>query len=430
MELIIIHHHLNPGGVTRVIESQIIALKNKLPHLTINVLVGNIPDGYQLPVKNVKINEIPELNYLDKNQTKPNQLVYLYESLMAKLKPYIGKNTIIHAHNPNLGKNPVLTYTLYRLCAEGINIFNHAHDFAEDRPDNWQFLEKIFSELTSLHIDNIMYPEMDNYKLGVLNSFDFRRLQQKGIAINRLFWIPNPVSLEINTNQIQKVNIREKITRELEIDPAKPIITYPVRVIQRKNIGEYILLSALFGDKANWLVTQPPKNPQEVIQYKEWKTFCRQHQIPVKFEVGLQVNFEELIIASDICFTTSIREGFGMVYLEPWLFNTPVMGRNIPYITEDLKNKAIEFPVLYDYIQVENKDFSDMDNNKQQDIIHDVIHNSTLKDDIITHNKHLISIFETVDPTIVERNKTIIQSEFSLNKYAGLLYEIYEGFVG
>ena len=46
----------------------------------------------------------------------------------------------------------MLSYLFYLLAKEGYKIFNHAHDFAEDRPTNIQFLKDIIEfkfELTS-----------------------------------------------------------------------------------------------------------------------------------------------------------------------------------------------------------------------------------------------------------------------------------------
>ena len=62
-----------------------------------------------------------------------------------------------------------------------------------------------------------------------------------------------------------------------------------------------------------------------------------------------------------------------MVYMEPWLLGTPVGGRNLGFITSDLKNSGMVFPLLYDQIKVEAnneiKDFGSLDMEDQMDFI-------------------------------------------------------------
>ena len=138
-------------------------------------------------------------------------------------------------------------------------------------------------------------------------------------------------------NIYDKTKAKTEICDQLNLEQNKLLITYPVRVIQRKNIGEFILLAALFNENANFVVTQPPQNPVEIERYKKWVDFCKKEKINVTFEAGTKVDFEKLLIASDFCITTSYNEGFGMVYLEPWLLNTPVVGRDIDFISKDFR---------------------------------------------------------------------------------------------
>ena len=47
--------------------------------------------------------------------------------------------------------------------------------------------------------------------------------------------------------------------------------------------------------------------------------------------------------------TTSIAEGFGLAFLEPWISGSSVVGRNLPDITEDF---SVELDHLYDRFDV------------------------------------------------------------------------------
>jgi len=45
--------------------------------------------------------------------------------------------------------------------------------------------------------------------------------------------------------------------------------------------------------------------------------FCLQENIPISWEAGTKVEFEELITISDFCITTSVREGSEWFTLSP-----------------------------------------------------------------------------------------------------------------
>ena len=55
---------------------------------------------------------------------------------------------------------------------------------------------------------------------------------------------------------------------------------------------------------------------------------------------------------SDFIVTTSIAEGFGLAFLEPWIIGKPVMGRDLPDITRDFAANGIEMGNLYQRIDL------------------------------------------------------------------------------
>ncbi len=429
--IVIIHYHLNPGGVTRIIESQIKSLKKYRPSLQIVVAAGYCENPDQIRSLGAELLIDENLNYLDENNTDPDTE---YKSLLGFFNRLFQKEDIIHIHNLNLGKNPLLTLAISEFAQKGYKILNHAHDFAEDRPQNLQFLKHIIENKFGKDLSEVLYPDLPNFFHATLNSFDKRRLIDYGMTEAKVFLLPNPVSFDPGHKQIDGLELKIKLCKQLNLDSGKKLVTYPVRVIRRKNIGEYILLAALLSQEANWLVTQPPKNPVEIIPYDQWKDFCRKEGISLVFEAGLKVDFEELIRASDFCFTTSIKEGFGMVFLEPWLLDTPVVGRDLPHITEDIKKSGIKFPLLYRAIRVpfhdQIVDFSSLAVSDQQTCISNIVRNETFRNLVITKNPFIENLLNFKDKTIMANNKSIINKEYSLLNYAERLEKIYQKFVG
>ena len=428
MNIVIAHSHLNPGGVTRIIESQI----ESLPKNTVKVLVGDCSNPDTITSKGAEIQIIEDLNYLKNRKYSDKEAMVMLHQVHKKIRDQLPAQAILHFHNLNLGKNPIVTYAVYLLAKEGAKIFNHAHDFAEDRPTNYQFLKDILSDIFLQRIEEVLYPQLPNYQYGVLNSFDFERLQKYGIQKERIAWLPNPVTLDTSEDISDKKGAKNEICSTLNISENKLLVTYPVRVIRRKNIGELILLSVLFSDTVNFVVTQPPKNPAEIEWYEKWVKFCDEENIAFTFEAGNKVHFEKLLIASDFCITTSYQEGFGMVYLEPWLLNTPVVGRDINYISHDFLNDGFDFPALYQRINIPgfDNDFKDIEITKQMNIIRDVKNNHIKKDKIFEQNEVLKSLFEKVAPSTIEKNKKIIKSNYSLKGYGIKLQNRYKKLAG
>jgi glycosyltransferase involved in cell wall biosynthesis len=183
-----------------------------------------------------------------------------------------------------------------------------------------------------------------------------------------------------------------------------------------------------------WVVTQPPKNPVEIEPYERWKKFCKEENIPLIFEAGLKVDFEDLLRASDFCFTTSIKEGFGMVYMEPWLINTPVIGRNLKNITNDLEQSGMRFPLLYDTLNIMNKgeltDFGRLEMQDQMHFIRKLDRDNSLEKDLFGYNAFLRNLLNSVDHKLVSQNKKTILLEYSLENYGQRLKALYKELTG
>ena len=328
MHVAIVHHHLRPGGVTRVIENATASLQ-RAGHTCV-VITGE-PCPEQSPLH--EISRIAAgLGYVD-------DAAFSAEVLAARIRSAAGapKPDLWHFHNHSLGKNIRLPDAVEIIAAEE-PVLLQIHDFAEDgRPSNYT----IASQAATL------YPQGPRCHYAVLTQRDQSVLSNAGLTPGRLHLLPNPVS-------VPKIEA-EPIQRE------RPLLFYPTRGIRRKNVGEVVLLATLLSDEGIEVATsRAPDNPQWMDIHRRWETFVRERRIPVRLGVvGDHTHgghgFDAWVATANAMLTTSITEGFGLAFLEPILFGKPLVGRDLPDITADFKTRGLTFPGLYRSLLVPSK---------------------------------------------------------------------------
>ncbi len=353
MKLVIGHYHLNRGGVTRVIQNQLLALDhvldNRGPHDVLILYGGRAQDwppefSDRLRRIRLRLQPLPELDY-DTDGPASNE--HLPSRLMETLRDagFDPGETVVHLHNHSIGKNAALPRAVWDLAQRGYGLLLQIHDFAEDqRPGNFQLLAKNGGAETDWH--GRLYPQATHVHFAVLNGRDRGILQAVGVPDERLHFLPNPVlPLE---DLPDREAARDKLTKLFSLPADARLLVYPVRGIRRKNLGEALLHSLLAPEGTFVGLTLPPLNPIERPRYEAWKAAARRWQPPFRFELGAPggLTFAESLAASDGILTTSVAEGFGMVFLETWLADRELMGRDLPEITEDFTAAGLDLSRL------------------------------------------------------------------------------------
>ncbi|MCB1086594.1 MAG: glycosyltransferase family 4 protein, partial [Verrucomicrobiae bacterium] len=334
MRLAIVHYHLRRGGVTRVIETAISALTRNGFAGEIVVLTGEAPAGNS-PLAHCH-QVVPGLGYWNRldDANAPEPLAsHLIDAASTALG---GPPELWHFHNHSLGKNVATPAVVSHLVSEGARVLLQIHDFPEDgRPENFRRQRDAIDP-----VKIAWYPDAPQVHYAVLNRRDARFLSLTGLPETRLHLLPNAVSPPPEPSE-------EFDAKTLGLKA--PMILYPTRAIRRKNLGELLLLAALDGGRHTFAPTLIPENPEWLAIHDRWQSVAARHRLPVHLGITMDstVPFGDWIAAAESLITTSVAEGFGLAFLEPWLAGKTVVGRDLPDITGDFFDQGVALDRLY-----------------------------------------------------------------------------------
>eukprot|EP00913_Durusdinium_trenchii_P008949 g8415.t1 len=423
---------------------------------------------------------VPELQYDrdDNPSVQPGLLAgRLAEQLEQEGFPVEG--TVLHIHNHTLGKNVSLPGAIDILHLTGYPLLLQIHDFAEDgRPAAYRRLRDSLMSRDPAELSALLYPQGSRVHYAVLNGRDASILARAGFDETRLHRLPNPVGAF--SNLPEHTVARQRLARDFGIADDRRFLLVPVRGIRRKNLGESILWSALFPESVAVGFTLPPLNPIEKVSYDRWKEFATGLQLPCFFEMGTEDSgrsFVENLAAADAILTTSVAEGFGMVFLETWFAGCPLIGRDIPDITADFKAAGLNFdrlrptlriPVddeflkefherfeaecrrsLSKYVKDEALlselpvdgesaiqdgcvDFAKLDSTLQQRVVEQAASDASSRERIVELNPWMseaITATRESDAELISRNARIVRRQYSLEGCGVRLLDLYRSII-
>jgi len=310
MKIAFIHYHLKTGGVTTVIKQQVEALKDDCDIL---VLTGEQAEP-DFPGDTV---HVPGIGY-DRGENKPGDPAKTADLVAdAIFSQWKEGCDILHVHNPCLAKSINFLNILGKLQEKGIKLFAQVHDFAEDgRPLSYNFIDE--------YVPDCHY--------GVINSRDYSILLLSGLKQEGLHRIFNTVT---------------PVVQPEEGGRTEHLVLYPVSAMRRKNIGEAILVSLFFRNRETLAITRSPNSPADIKSFEGWKQFAADNHLDTVFDASSNRDFRELVRSAKFLITTSITEGFGFSFLDPWAARKALWGRKLPDICEDFEKNGIDLGRLY-----------------------------------------------------------------------------------
>lgn len=335
LKVAFVHYHLRPGGVTRVIDNAVRSLA--AADVQAVTLTGEEPAGDWIHPTEV----VSGLGYAAASTGTSAEGASLATDMRAAARRSLGTDPDVwHIHNHSLGKNVAFPRAVRHLAELGHRLLLHLHDFAEDgRPVNYQ---NLLASAPADEFDRTAYPSGDQVHYAALNRRDHDVLKRAGVPETRLHLLSNPVHAAEALNE----------TADPTMGRIEDLTLYPARGIRRKNLGEFVLWSTRAEAGAGYAITLRPANPLEQPQYEAWAGFAGRAGLPVIFSAGERAPFGQWMAKAARLITTSVAEGFGLAFLEPWLAGRPLVGRDLPEITADFTDAGVNLDALYPRLTV------------------------------------------------------------------------------
>jgi glycosyltransferase involved in cell wall biosynthesis len=453
VRIALLHYHLIRGGVTSVIREQ----ARSLAEAGEEVLViagetgheGDADPREALEFGGVPLAIVPGLRYDGRRGEAETEGAAsdgsdrLAADIAAAMERTWGSTAdVLHVHNPLIRRNRHLLDALKILKDRGIRMLLQNHDFAEDfRPD--------------VYIEGGHY--VDDVHYAAVNGRDYSLLRRSGLDADGTHLLANAVVPIAATPGLER-------TRYL----------YPVRGGRRKNLGEALLLSLFIPPGRTVAVMLPPLSAQGEATYRHWRDLAKRLRLPVEFDVGERVSPSDLYGSSVCAVTTSIKEGFGFSFLEPWTAGVPVIGRRLPYLCQDFERAGVRFDGLYESVSIplvylpapllrrklesalssayrafgleappyilktltddlfsrDVFDFGRLDEELQTDILEMLASNDASRADIADANPFLAALSDWEgDPDLIARNRDLILAAYSPAVAVARLRETYRSVI-
>jgi hypothetical protein len=476
-------------GVNTVISRNVRALREINPDLKIT-LFGKLSPDYQDFIK-----PIPGiLEYLNIEEFNPDAALrkrveksiadqqvhdYVWQgtNLAEILDQKLADMDVIVAENLGIGIDPTVTYAFFlytQYCYDARikkKFIYRVHDFVQQRPHFFRNVKKFheyrFGVVPNWH--NVLYSASPNIKYIAINRYDRSRLIEHGIEESNIFYIPNSVDSAMIPPDDRTAELRTKIIRQEKLDSSVRFILYPVRCVRRKNVEEAIFFTSLLNSlsdgnstkkkcfidgKFHLLVSLRPESGDDARYANQLIEFVNKHQLPVSIGFNDLVTLKresdpqnptkierygvgDMIRLADLVITTSVLEGFGFAYIEPWILDRAVIGRSIPFIMPDFQAKGMKLGHLYTVLLIDGQDFKDIGKAKAapdqalQDRLDTILRLSDpdFVDTVIERNETPIrATLRLLDPhkrkKIVGINKKVVQTVYSQSAIGKQIYEV------
>lgn len=414
MKIAFVHYNFGSDGVSRVVLNNVRGIKHKHPKYKVDLIGGSfeLADSKlynKIALKGINTKQKPSTKH--ELETKSNKI---YQNLSKTLNRY----DLVIVENATIGIFPIQTLAFKKYADSNKRVAYRVHDLVEEKPEALNYLKKRFRN----YKDEIC---PDNTKHLMINSHSLNLLK-KTKKVKTAF-LPNSIIPEDYEKRSKEIleSFRNQLIQDKILKENEKILLYPVRVIQRKNIEEALLINNIlnFTKKQNYRLIvniiedripaerKYRKSLINLIQQKKMKAQLGGINRKYKFfndSNGTQkYQLKDMFGISDTIITTSTSEGFGYCFLEPFLAEKPLIGRSLENNVQDFERNNISYPGLYNSLYINGKDFGTFSTKEKISMLEKL--NNKKIEKIIKENK-LEEKLKTEKRTIRKNKQKIIKT--------------------
>ncbi len=350
--LVVLHYHLRPGGVRRVVEMALpeVVRAGGVRRVTVLVGEGGAEDwvaGLRWALQRVGA----ELAVVVDERCR-----YGGGGEGGVGFAWIGADDVVWAHNLGLGRNLWLASEVRRWAENGTRVVSHHHDFwFENRWARWEEMRAAGAGSIA-DVGEDLFPSAVRHT--VINGLDGRGLD------GSVVW-PNPVSAvrdrSVDRAEATEIHARNWLLERWGVDGEYWVV--PTRFLRRKNLAEAVLLHRWLRP-TGWLVTTAGVSSEAEADYaRALGAAAREGKWRVQFAVlagdepggrgGPRPTVEDVVASAEAVMMTSVQEGFGLPYLEAAAAGRPLVARRLPNVVPDLESWGLEFPQGYGEVWID-----------------------------------------------------------------------------
>jgi glycosyltransferase involved in cell wall biosynthesis len=361
--LVVVHYHLRPGGIRRVIELALPHIAQAAPDSLSAIVLATgekpEPDWREIVTRSLPGTPVhffcePAFRYLSEQRSSPEVIRGKVRSALDRLAQIFSPaETLFWAQNLGVGRNLILSDELAKLSARsGLALLSHHHDlWFENRWARWSEMRTCgFRSLAA--VARASFAAKARVCHVTINKLDYAVLSKH--LGSQAKCLPN---LSERGGRPSRARIRAaRDWMKTHLGDDCPVWIFPTRFLRRKNLAEAVLLARWLRPEG-WFVTTAGVSSREEQNYAQrLESTALREKWKTRFRV-LDANnsappIEDIVMASEVMLLTSAQEGFGLPYLEAAAFGKPLIARHLPNVVPDLQELGFSFPHLYEEILI------------------------------------------------------------------------------
>lgn len=373
--LVVVHYHLRPGGVRRVLETTLPAVVAAMPSLKrVTIFVGEANDPHGVASLRAKLRGFPCELHIHPSagyfSESARDVEAMHRELNAALTKIVhpGEETVLWAHNLGLARNLPLAQEVAAIASTpGVRLVSHHHDFwFENRWSRWpEFSDSGVKTLDA--VADCIFARGARVAYATINRQDFEAVSQ--FANHPAAWLPNALNPHADHPHLQAREVQAaRGWLQAQFGEDVPVWVVPARFLRRKNMVEAMWLMRCLCPEG-WLISSAgPSSKDELAAYRNISDFAKAGNLRVRFGVLAGArddvpSIDALIAACDGVMVSSIQEGFGLPYLEAAAAGRPLIARHLPNVFQDFESLGFHPANTYSEVWI-HADLLDMEKEK------------------------------------------------------------------